>query len=124
MPGGGVCDAVGSVFPAVAGGLVSGGCKVATDPVGAVGSAGTVGLLAFDCIARQRILVTEQHSRVGDGGSAGGGPGTGGVQQEAARFAVHAGGAPFAGVYTAGEIARVQGLSGFHNKTVAVLAVG
>jgi len=112
----------GSVASVLAG--MDQACEQALAAVGAVGSAGTVGLLAFDCIARQRILVTEQHSRVGDGGSAGGGPGTGGVQQEAARFAVHAGGAPFAGVYTAGEIARVQGLSGFHNKTVAVLAVG
>ncbi len=112
----------GSVASVLAG--MDQACEQALAAVGAVGSAGTVGLLAFDCIARQRILVTEQHSGVGNGGSAGGGPGTGGVQQEAARFAVHAGGAPFAGVYTAGEIARVQGLSGFHNKTVAVLAVG
>lgn len=70
-----------------------------------------VGLLVFDCVARQRIL---------NGTAAG----AGGVQQEAARLAGHAGNTPLAGIYTAGEIARTQGLSGFHNKTVVVLAVG
>ncbi len=85
-----------------------------------MGSAGAVGLLAFDCVARQRILDTDQQGEVAAGGSTG----AGGLRQEAARFAVHAGGVAFGRVYTAGEIARVQGLSGFHNKTVAVLAVG
>ncbi len=81
-----------------------------------VGPAGAVGLLAFDCVARQRTLAT--------GPAAGTGTAGGGLEQEAVRFAAHARGVPFGGVYTAGEIARVQGLSGFHNKTVAVLAVG
>ncbi len=74
-----------------------------------VGPAAPVGLLAFDCVARQRILT---------------GAGPDDVQQEAARLAGHAGGSPFAGIYTGGEIARTQGLGGFHNKTVVVLAVG
>jgi hypothetical protein len=34
-----------------------------------------------------------------------------------------AGGAPVAGFYTYGEIARTRGISGFHNQTLVVLAV-
>jgi hypothetical protein len=34
-----------------------------------------------------------------------------------------AGGAPVAGFYTYGEIARTHGVSGFHNQTLVVLAV-
>lgn len=34
------------------------------------------------------------------------------------------GGAPVAGFYTYGEIARTSGTSGFHNQTLVVLAVG
>lgn len=63
------------------------------------------GLVSFDCVARQRLL----------GGA--------GVVEEARRLAAQAAGVPVAGMYTFGEIARTQGLSGFHNKTVAVLAV-
>ena len=33
------------------------------------------------------------------------------------------GGAPVAGFYTYGEIARTRGISGFHNQTLVVLAV-
>ena len=35
-----------------------------------------------------------------------------------------AGGAPVAGFYTYGEIAPTSGLSGFHNQTLVVLALG
>jgi hypothetical protein len=45
------------------------------------------------------------------------------VIDEVARVASHAGGAPVAGFYTYGEIARTQGVSGFHNQTLVVLAV-
>ena len=41
-----------------------------------------------------------------------------------ARTTGHAGGVPVAGLYTAGEIARTSGINGFHNQTVAILAVG
>jgi len=82
-----------------------------------LGTVAPTGLLVFDCLARPWILNDT-------GVSNDFGTGTGGVQQEAVRFTEHAGGAPFAGVYTAGEIARTHGLSGFHNKTVVVLAVG
>ena len=63
------------------------------------------GLIAFDCIARRRVL----------------GPG---IETEVDRISLHGGGAPVAGFYTYGEIARTRGISGFHNQTLVVLAVG
>lgn len=65
-----------------------------------------IGLLAFDCIARRSVL------------------GEQGIRGEVERIAEHAGDAPVAGFYTYGEIARVSGISGFHNQTLVVLAVG
>jgi hypothetical protein len=64
------------------------------------------GLLAFDCIARRGVL------------------GDHGVQREVARVAEQCDGAPVAGFYTYGEIARTHGTSGFHNQTLVVLALG
>ena len=64
------------------------------------------GLVVFDCIARRGVL------------------GDAGIDREVARVAEHAGGAPVAGFYTYGEIARTRGVSGFHNQTLVVLAVG
>lgn len=63
------------------------------------------GLVAFDCIARREVL-----------GSA--------TTDEVARITARAGGAPVIGFYTYGEIARTRGISGFHNQTLVVLAVG
>jgi hypothetical protein len=65
-----------------------------------------VGMLAFDCIARRGVL------------------GDDGINREVARVAQHAAGAPVAGFYTYGEIARTRGMSGFHNQTLVVLALG
>jgi hypothetical protein len=65
-----------------------------------------LGLIAFDCETRARFL----------GGA--------GRRQEVARMNAHTAGAPLAGLYTWGEIARTRGISGFHNQTVVVLAVG
>ena len=64
-----------------------------------------LGLLAFDCIARRGVL------------------GDPGIHAEVDRIAAFAGGAPVAGFYTYGEIARTHGISGFHNQTLVVLAV-
>jgi hypothetical protein len=64
-----------------------------------------LGMLAFDCIARRGVL------------------GDQGIHQEVERIAGHAGGAPVAGFYTYGEIARTHGMSGFHNQTLVVLAL-
>jgi len=65
-----------------------------------------LGMIAFDCIARRGVL------------------GDGGIALEVARVAANAAGAPVAGFYTYGEIARTRGMSGFHNQTLVVLAVG
>jgi hypothetical protein len=64
-----------------------------------------LGLVAFDCVARKGVLGV-------------------GVRAEVRRVAHHAGGAPVAGFYTYGEIARTSGVSGFHNQTLVVLAIG
>jgi hypothetical protein len=75
------------------------------DAVGQLAGSAPVGLLAFDCIARRGVL------------------GDSGIAEEVARIAHHAGGAPVAGFYTYGEIARTRGTGGFHNQTLVVLAV-
>lgn len=71
-----------------------------------LGGAAPVGVLAFDCIARRGVLGEE------------------GIHTEVERIAQHAGGAPVAGFYTYGEIARIRGINGFHNQTLVVLALG
>ncbi|HWW09739.1 MAG TPA: FIST C-terminal domain-containing protein, partial [Candidatus Acidoferrales bacterium] len=63
-----------------------------------------LGFLAFDCIARRGVLGDE------------------GIRQEVQRIGSHSQGAPVAGFYTYGEIARTRGVSGFHNQTLVVLA--
>jgi hypothetical protein len=65
-----------------------------------------IGMVAFDCIARRGVL------------------GDAGIATEVDRIAANAGGAPVAGFYTYGEIARTRGVSGFHNQTLVVLALG
>lgn len=64
-----------------------------------------LGFVAFDCIARRGVLGEE------------------GIKVEVDRISELAGGAPVAGFYTYGEIARTRGISGFHNQTLVVLAV-
>jgi hypothetical protein len=63
------------------------------------------GLIAFDCVARRGVL------------------GNQGIRSEIQRVARQAGGAPVAGFYTYGEIARTRGTGGFHNQTLVVLAL-
>jgi hypothetical protein len=65
-----------------------------------------LGMLAFDCIARRNVLGETR------------------IQTEIDRLAASAGGAPVAGFYTYGEIARTRGLRGFHNQTLVVLSIG
>jgi len=64
-----------------------------------------LGMIAFDCIARRGVL------------------GEDGIQAEIDRLAALAAGAPIAGFYTYGEIARTRGVRGFHNQTLVVLSV-
>src|SRR6266545_2349389 len=71
-----------------------------------------LGFLAFDCVSRASML------------------GEAGTRAEVDRMTAvgrlvgQADGVPVAGLYTAGEIARTSGISGFHNQTVVILAVG
>lgn len=75
------------------------------DAVAALGGHDPLGLVVFDCVARRAVLV-------GDG-----------VDQEMDSIRAHANGAPIAGFYTYGEIARRVGIKGFHNQTLVVLAL-
>ena len=65
-----------------------------------------IGLVAFDCAGRRRFLGDE------------------GITEEVACMSRSAEGAPLSGFYTYGEIARTHGISGFHNQTIVVLALG
>jgi hypothetical protein len=76
------------------------------DALACLDGASPLGMIAFDCIARRGILGDE------------------GIATEVGRIAASADGAPVAGFYTYGEIARTHGQSGFHNQTLVVLAVG
>ena len=76
------------------------------DSLAALGGGPPLGMLAFDCVARREIL------------------GEGGIKAEIGRLAAMASGAPVAGFYTYGEIARTRGPRGFHNQTLVVLSIG
>jgi hypothetical protein len=76
------------------------------DALAALDGRAPLGFVAFDCIARRGVL------------------GEHGIRREVARIAEFAAGGPVAGFYTYGEIARTHGISGFHNQTLVVLAVG
>jgi hypothetical protein len=79
--------------------------EACADAVAGLGGASPLGFVAFDCIARRGVLGEE------------------GIVREVDRIATHATGAPIAGFYTYGEIARTRGVSGFHNQTLVVLAL-
>jgi hypothetical protein len=76
------------------------------DAISAISGADPLGLLVFDCIARRGVLGNES------------------IVDEIERIGGHGNGAPVAGFYTYGEIARVEGATGFHNQTLVVLAFG
>lgn len=75
------------------------------DSLDALGGRAPIGMLAFDCIARRGVL------------------GDDGISAEIDGLASIAGGAPVAGFYTYGEIARTRGMRGFHNQTLVVLSI-
>jgi hypothetical protein len=64
-----------------------------------------IGLMAFDCAGRRAVLGPDRAATAVD------------------RMVQHAGGAPVAGFYSYGEIARIRGGSGFHNQTLVALAL-
>lgn len=74
--------------------------------VAGLGGAEPIGVLAFDCTARSRLL------------------GNAGMHEEVERLTAAVDGAPVAGYYTWGEIARTRGTLGYHNQTLALLALG
>jgi hypothetical protein len=76
-----------------------------TDALAQLRGRSPLGVVAFDCIARRGVL------------------GESGIDAEIRRVADLSGGVPVAGFYTYGEIARLRGISGFHNQTLVVLAV-
>ena len=75
------------------------------DSLAALDGQPPLGMLAFDCIARRGVLDDR------------------GIGAEIARLASMAAGAPVAGFYTYGEIARTSGVRGFHNQTLVVLSL-
>jgi hypothetical protein len=79
--------------------------RACDDALSALQGRRPLGMLAFDCIARRGVLGEE------------------GIKTEIDRVSENGAGAPVAGFYTYGEIARVHGLSGFHNQTLVVMAV-
>jgi hypothetical protein len=85
---------------------VLGACAAAcSDSLQALGDNPPLGMLAFECIGRRPVLGDE------------------GIQVEIDQLMKCAGGSPVAGFYTYGEIARKQGVIGFHNQTLVVLSV-
>ncbi len=78
----------------------------ASTAVKALGDTPPVGLLLFDCVSRRSIFGA-QH-----------------LQEETDLIGRCSGGAPMAGFYTYGEIARTRGAGGFHNQTLVTLAIG
>ncbi len=75
------------------------------DSLAALDGQPPLGMFAFDCIGRRGVLGDE------------------GIQLEIDRLVAHARGAPLAGFYTYGEIARTRGMRGFHNQTLVVLSI-
>jgi hypothetical protein len=76
-----------------------------SDALTALDGHAPLGIVAFDCIARRGVL-------------------GGGITAEIGRVTDRSRGAPVAGFYTYGEIARTRGVSGFHNQTLVLLAIG
>ncbi|MDQ4130405.1 MAG: FIST C-terminal domain-containing protein [Actinomycetota bacterium] len=76
-----------------------------SDSLAALDGRPPLGMLVFDCIARRGVLGDE------------------GIQREIDKLAAIAAGAPVAGFYTYGEIARTRGMRGFHNQTLVVLSL-
>lgn len=89
-----------------AGSVLEASTAAAAEAVAALAGGEPLGLIAFDCVARRRLLGEALRA------------------EEVGRIAKQARGGVLAGLYTHGEIARRAGIRGFHNKTLVVLAVG
>jgi hypothetical protein len=86
--------------------VLAAAAEACRDAVDALGGSAPLGMIAFNCESRARLLGAE------------------GMRHEIDRMTGQAGGTPLGGLYTWGEIARVRGINGFHNQTLVVLAVG
>ena len=100
-----IVHSVTNPIPRLSGSVLDATAAACTQAVDGLFGRTPLGFLAFDCIARRGVLGDE------------------GIRQEVARITSFSRGAPVAGFYTYGEIARTQGISGFHNETLVVLAV-
>ena len=74
--------------------------------ISALDGAEPLGLIAFDCIGRRGVLGDERIAE----------------EVEAIRGCTRR--APFAGLYTYGEIARVRGVNALHSQTFVAMAIG
>jgi hypothetical protein len=83
----------------------SAGNAACQDALAELGGNPALGVLAFECVGRRPVLGQE------------------GIRVEIDEIMKCSGGAPVAGFYTYGEIARKQGVIGFHNQTLVVLSV-
>ncbi|GAA3387280.1 FIST signal transduction protein [Cryptosporangium minutisporangium] len=84
--------------------LLAAADQACADAIAGLSGRPLAGLLAFDCIGRRQAFAADGVTDV-------------------ARLAAHAGGAPLAGFYSHGEIARTRGVTGFHNQALVVLAL-
>lgn len=85
--------------------LRSAGSAACNDSLEALAGDPPLGVLAFECVGRRPVL------------------GDDGIRTEIGEIMKCAGGAPVAGIYTHGEIARKRGVTGFHNQTLVLLSV-
>jgi hypothetical protein len=85
--------------------LIDGAIMSCAEALGRLGGLPPLGVLAFDCAGRRAGLVE------------------GGVDEEVVAIRQALGDAPFAGLYTSGEIARVRGALGMHHLTLVTLAL-
>jgi hypothetical protein len=85
--------------------IIGGARTACAEAIAGLGGAEPLGAIAFDCAGRESAL--------GDDGS----------RAEVAAIREGLGGAPFAGLYTAGEVARRRGSLGMHHLTLVMLAV-
>lgn len=85
--------------------LINGAAQSCADALSHLDGLVPLGALAFNCAGRRAGLIE------------------GGLEEELAVLRKGLRDAPFAGLYTTGEIARVRGASGMHNLTLVTLAL-
>jgi hypothetical protein len=85
--------------------LLDGATASCADAVGRLDGLPALGALTFDCAGRRMGLLDD------------------GLDEEIETIRAGLGGAPFAGCYTLGEVARVRGALGMHHLTLVTLAL-